>query len=247
MPVNYTSQPIDDSLNSYLQDLKKDIFLNFKCHDIGTIKAVDLTKQTVTVDINYYKTVLRENKAQNTPQDQYRPDYVPKSEPYPVLLDVPFIVLTGGESGITFPIKVGDQCLVLYNDRAIEEWFATGKKVVLTSNRLHAIGDGIALVGIRSLKTLIQGYDATRAVLYSGTTKIAVGAKIEIKNDAQSLGPILQDLSSKLNDLVTQIKLITVICAAPGNPSSPPVNVAAFTALGIQLQVVGTKLNGILE
>ena len=43
-------------------------------------------------------------------------------------------------------------------------------------------------------------------------------------------------LVSLLTDLITQIKLITVICAAPSNPSSVPVNAAAFDIVAQQLE-----------
>jgi hypothetical protein len=53
--------------------------------------------------------------------------------------------------------------------------------------------------------------------------------KVKIANELYTLNELLQDL-------IDQIKLLTVTCAAPGNPSSVPINVAAFTAIAAQIE-----------
>ncbi len=40
-----------------------------------------------------------------------------------------------------------------------------------------------------------------------------------------------ETLAGLVGELIAAIKLLTVTCAAPGSPSSPPINVAVFTAL----------------
>lgn len=49
-----------------------------------------------------------------------------------------------------------------------------------------------------------------------------------------------EDLKTLLTDLLTAITQLTVTCAAAGSPSSPPINLAAFTALQ-------TRLNSLLK
>lgn len=239
---------IDDGLGSLLDDLRRDIFLNFKCHDIGTIKAVDVQKQTLTVSINYKRTMMRENTAKISPANKERFDYVPKEEEYPLLIDVPFIVMRGGPAYLNIPIKVEDQCVILYNDRSIDDWFVSGKRSTLSSNRLHSIADGIALVGVSSMQNLIQGYDASRIGLINEQAKVMVGQKIEVRNALQSLGPVLQELISKLNELTTQLALLTVtgVTGGPGT-SGVPANAPAITAIGTQLTAIGTKLGQVME
>ena len=45
-----------------------------------------------------------------------------------------------------------------------------------------------------------------------------------------------ESLYSLLNDILTQVQALTVTCVAPGSPSSPPINLAAFTAIQVRLQ-----------
>lgn len=40
-----------------------------------------------------------------------------------------------------------------------------------------------------------------------------------------------ESIKTLLNDLLTEITLLTVTCASPGSPSTPPVNLANFTAI----------------
>lgn len=247
------SQPItlvniDDGLISSLSDLRKDIFLNLKCHDIATVKAVDVSKQTLTAEINYKRTMMRPNTARTSPENTERFEYVAKEEEYPLLIDVPFVVMRGGSSFINVPVKAGDQCIILYNDRCIEDWFLSGKRSVLSSSRSHSMADGLALVGVSSMQNLISGYDASRIGLVNEQSKVMVGEKIEVRNSAQSLGPVLQELISKLNELTTQLALLTVtgVTGGPGT-SGVPANAPAITAIGTQLTAIGTKLGQVME
>src|SRR6478609_2841600 len=106
--INYSNIKLDEDLRSLLEDTRRDVFLSLKCHDIGQIKSVDLAKQTCTVQIMYKKTNMVANKAKNSPAGKERPEYVPQVQSYPLLLDVPIVVLHGGLGGLKMPIKVGD-------------------------------------------------------------------------------------------------------------------------------------------
>lgn len=76
--------------------------------------------------------------------------------------------------------------------------------------------------------------DGEGAVIERGTTKIVLdGDGVQIERNGLSL-------STVLGQLLDQIKILTVTCTAPGSPSSPPVNLAAF-------ETVKTQLNQILK
>lgn len=238
---------IDPDLKSNLDDLRRDIFLNLKCHDIATIKSVNAAKQTLTAEINYKRFMLRPNTTKTNTKNRERFEYIQKEESYPVLIDVPFIVLRGGNSYLNVPIQAGDQCLLLYNDRAFDDWFIAGKQAPLSSNRAHSMADAIALVGLSSSKNAIGGYDAAKLGLVKGTTKVMLGEKIKVENSAQNLNTVLQELITKIKDLAQLTAAITVTSTAPGSPTGIPLNAAAITAKITELTATGNKLGGLLE
>ncbi|CAK9250669.1 unnamed protein product [Sphagnum jensenii] len=98
------------------------------------------------------------------------------------------------------PIAQGDQCLILFNDRSIDNWFTSGQVQPLASSRLHSFSDGIALVGLNYLNngvTKLTNYDSTRAVLRNSTTGVGVSST---KANAAAAQAISSRLLSFLGD-----------------------------------------------
>lgn len=244
--INYSNSQIEWDQRALLEDLRKDIFLSLKVMDIATVVGVDLAKNTLEATINYKKTVLVRNEKTTGQPGKARPEYVPKQIDYPKLTDVPIFYLGSPQSGITTPVKVGDQCLIIYNDRSIDSWFQDKKQSTLSSNRLHSISDGVALVGINSSKDAIQ-WLSNGVKIYNGQTVVQLKEKITVKNASENLNAVLQDLVSQLKTLTTQIAAITVTSASPGNPTTVPINAAAITATGNQIQAIGTRIGNLLE
>ncbi len=242
-PLPQNNAPADPSLKDLLDLLKKDILLSLNAHHLGTIQSFDATRQTANVSINYKKTFYKHNAATGL--------YDAVLFDYPLALDCPVIVLGGGGGALTFPISAGDECLVLFNDRDLDNWFQGGAGAAVATPRLHSFADGIALVGLRSLTNVLTGYDATRAVLRNGeggSTMVGVGPTlIKIANQQFTLNLLLQELLTELQSLVTQIAAITVTSTTPGNPTSPPINAPAIVAVGVQIATTATKIGELLE
>lgn len=57
---------------------------------------------------------------------------------------------------ITYPIKKGDECVLLFSDREIESWFINGDVNPEGYSRMHDLTDAVALFGIRSIPNMIQ-------------------------------------------------------------------------------------------
>lgn len=72
-------------------------------------------------------------------------------EPTYLLLDCPVVWQGGGGCTMTFPIKQGDECLVVFASRCIDAWWYYGKAIPTKEQRMHNLSDGFALVGVRSL------------------------------------------------------------------------------------------------
>lgn len=56
----------------------------------------------------------------------------------------------------TFPLKQGDECLLLFSDREIESWFINGNVNQVNYPRMHSLTDAVAIVGLRSLPNMIK-------------------------------------------------------------------------------------------
>lgn len=223
-------------LTDLLDAFERDMKVNFNCHLIGRIESFDPSTCTAQVSV-LYKKHIDNGKGGFTYAD------------YPALNDVPCISLNGGKTGITFPIAVGDECLLLVNDRDINSWYASGVNGPLESNRLHSLADAIALVGLHSLANKVATYDNARAVLYNGTTLVGVGTSlVKIANNQYTLGTLLNNLCSQLNSLTTAIAAITVSGVQTGaGVSGTPANATAISNIGTQISQIATQLQGLLE
>lgn len=242
--ITLNQVPIEPQLKDLLDLLRKNIMLSLAAHHIGTIQAFNPTNQSATVTINYKQTRFQLDKASGL--------YDPVLFDYPVLLDCPVIALGGGLGALTFPIAVGDECLVLFNDRDLDNWLAGGSGGAVATSRAHSFSDGIVLVGIRSLAKVLTSYDTVRAVLRNGTggtTMVGVGPSlIKIANSLYTLNGLLQELVTDVKSLVTQTAAITVTgITSGGGTSGPPANAAAIAAVSTTLTTTAGKIAALLE
>lgn len=252
--------PAEPELKDALELLRKNIFINLNCHAIAKVQIFNSVNQSATATVNYKKTYFEYNTATGT--------YVNRLVDYPFLADCPVIFLGGGQSALTFPVQTGDDCLVFFNDRDIDNWWAGSSTSPVNTPRLHSFSDGIILVGLRSLNSVLAAFDAARACLrYGLTTRVAVGsAGASLESDvtgarvraaalvdistaaAGSLGMQLQSLITQLTMLTTALATLTVSGVVPGGGSSgPPTNAAVFVAIQASITSIATQLGTLLE
>lgn len=216
----------DFELKDAFNFLKKDIMLNLSCHHIGIVKDINFEKQTLSAQIAYKKTFL-----QKQPDDTYKNVLVD----YPPLIDVPFIVYRGGTACITMPIAIGDECLLMFNDRNIDNWFSSGQVTEVATNRFHSFSDAIAIVGVQSVARSISDYDPEALALVNDA------GYVRIKNNKIGIGNATSDLKTALDNLITAIVGLTTTNAVVGAPSA--LSPASITAINN----AKTLLDGILE
>lgn len=247
--VPYAANPADPDLTDVLNLWKKDVFLSFNAHHLGTITSFNATQQTARATINYRKTYFRLDTETNL--------YVAELVPYPQAIDCPVIVFGGGNGLSTMPIAAGDECLILFNDRDINNWFSGSPSGAVATSRLHSFSDGLILVGVRSLANVIANYDTVRATLRSKTGETVVGVnpqtqKILLTNTAPgnstTLNTLLAELITNIKALVTATAAITVTgVTAGGGTSGPPVNAATISAVSTALTTTATEIANLLE
>lgn len=167
-----------------LLDLKlRAAFAMFNCHQLGTVQSFNAGKQTAEVSLNLQLTVSSIVRS------------------YPLLVDVPVFVLGGGDRVVTVPIHSGDTCLVLFNDRDIDNWFSTGAIATPSSGRLHNLADGLALVGFRSSANPVTECSLQDVEVRNGQSRIAVGDLLLLKNSVTDLLTVLQAAAAAMTTL----------------------------------------------
>lgn len=256
-PVQNLNPVGEPQLLDLLQLWRKDLLLSLNCHAIGSVQEFFPDDQTATVTLSYKQSYLARN-----------PDgtYSTKLSDYPALVKAPVIIYGGGGSGaLTFPIAAGDECLVFFNDRDIDDWWSGKTAGPPPTNRLHSFADALIIVGPRSQLSKISGYDMDRGLFAYKDAKVGVGkndALVLIGNADTTLYTLvntlitqIKDLVAAVNDLVTATAAITVTGVTPGpGVSGPPVNVASITAVAATLTGItsdltqtATDFGGLLE
>lgn len=205
--MEQTINPPD--LDDLLAESRDALLANINCVQVGKIEKIN-DDQTVEIKIQFLRRL---------------PDG--KTAKYPLLVDCPYFVLQGGGAYIDMPIKKGDDCLVLFNDRNIDDWWDTANVAVPADTRKHSISDGFALVGINS-KAKAHPRDGS-ALRILGPD----GSNIELLLKPDGLTDLInsvQQLSALITELFTEIKDITTF----GSPTLHQVSAASkakFTTL----------------
>ena len=64
----------------------------------------------------------------------------------PLLVDVPLLLPNAGGWHLTFPVEVGDECLVVFSSRCIDAWWQSGGVQKAMERRMHDLSDGFAIL-----------------------------------------------------------------------------------------------------
>lgn len=171
---------IEPSLNDTLDNFKVELFRDFHVMKIGEIQSYDKATASATVKIKIKEWTDFDGN---------------KSTAYPVLADVPVLVLQGGGSWIEFPIAKGDPCLVFFSDRDIDTWWTSGNETTPNSLRKHDLSDCIAIVGVNPRANPLSLAGIFR--LYGGPNKL------DFANALQTWSAIMEELVNDVINLTT--------------------------------------------
>lgn len=96
----------------------------------------------------------------------------------PLLVDVPVVFPHGGGFSLTFPVKAGDECLVVFTSRCMDGWWQDGGVQPQLDRRMHDLSDGMAILGPWSQKRKIGGINGGATELRSddAATVVSVSA-----------------------------------------------------------------------
>lgn len=90
------------------------------------------------------------------------------------LINVPVIYPRGGGFSLTFPVKRGDECLITFIERGLDNWHQRGGVQEPAGKRYHSYSDAVATVGLSSLPNVISDYNADSVQLRSDTNEVSI-------------------------------------------------------------------------
>lgn len=157
------------SLLNLFEEMTSVIFSTLNCVKIGEIQSFDTMTQTASVKI-LSKKVNEYNLNERELVD------------YTLLEQVPVVFPKGGSSYISYPVSVGDNCLLLFCDFELDGWWISGEARPSNFPRRHDLSDAIAFVGINSTVSLIQNFSNFLMLYYAANSFIEIGEQINITN-----------------------------------------------------------------
>lgn len=153
----------------------------------------------------------------------------------PLLIYVPVFFMGGGGISTTFPVTEGDEALIVFADRAIDNWWVAGpgsvqdRAQIPNEIRAHSLDDGFAFVGFRSRPRTLPNINMAAAELRldDGSASISLGLDgaviiksltgVTVHGDLAVQGAI----SSTVGISTQGVSLKTHVHAA-GNPDTGP-------------------------
>ncbi len=114
------------------QNNAADIMFRIKCAIPAIIQSYDSGTNTVEA-----QPAIRERLVEEDGSIRYLS--------LPLLINVPVAFPSSGSASITFPIKKGDECLIIFSDLAIDNFWTSGSVQNPVEVRRHDLSDGIAI------------------------------------------------------------------------------------------------------
>jgi hypothetical protein len=161
----------------------------------GIVVSFDAGKQTATVQPTI-KRVFTSVGAVNLP----------------VCVDVPVAFPGGGDFFLTFPVKAGDECILLFSERAIDYWYQQGGTQSPSEYRLHDLSDGIAIVGLNSQPHKLTSLQTSGAELRTRDRSTYIrleNGTVHIKGNVQLEGDLTQTGNTNVTGTVAVTQDVT--------------------------------------
>lgn len=137
----------------------------------GIIQSFDPVRMTCTVQPSIEGAVVA-------------PDGRAQAVALPLLVDCPVVFPGGGGYVLTFPLKSGDEALIIFAERCIDAWWQSGGVQPAAEYRLQDLSDGFVIPGPRSQPRVVSdGVNTSGAELRtdSGTTVLRLkGTQVEL-------------------------------------------------------------------
>lgn len=137
----------------------------------------------------------------------------------PLLLDVPVCWPRAGGYALTFPIKQGDEVLVVFGSRCIDNWWKFGGEQTQAEIRFHDLSDGFAILAPTSEPKALGNVSTSAVQLRNeaGDTLIEITPEGNIR--AKATGKAVIEAPNIELTAATSIKLQAPSITAQGSAS----------------------------
>lgn len=203
---------LEQLLHNLEQNIKSDIRVSLP----AIVTSFDPEKQTISCIPTIRELVNTNGKVKFTT--------------LPELKDVPISIPRGGGWSITLPIKIGQECMVIFQDLCIDGWWFRGDIQNWNDLRRHDLSDAIAIFSPYSQPNVLSSYNVDGLEIRSddGNTKITLTEDgvimecpngLKINGDVQVDGTIdsTGDITAGTISLQTHTHLYN---PGPGDPTS---------------------------
>ena len=159
------------------------------------VLSFDADKQTISAQI-----AVRANYADPDQDEDDEDVLVPVK--IPPITNVPVMFPQGGGSSITWPLEKGDDVLLVFCDRSIDEWSSSGSgDNIPLFNRRHEWTDAVAYAGVRPVANPLEADrlpDDALALTHKATQVRVGDGTFAVENQANELVAVLTDLVNTL-------------------------------------------------
>lgn len=114
----------------------------------GRVESYDASKQTADIVPMVIPTVPGADE-----------DDADTEAPLPKLMSVPIVFPRAGDFAITFPVRKGDTVLLIFAERDIGRWRATGERERPIVSTPHGISGAVAIPGLYPSGEALPGVD----------------------------------------------------------------------------------------
>lgn len=132
-----------------------------------------------------------------------------RNQGMPLLVDVPVVFPCGGGFSLTYPVRAGDEALVVFASRCIDGWWQGGEAVPPPDSRMHDLSDGMAIIGPRSQACKLDPpVDTENVQLRTDDGKASMTIKPDMTIDARN--PAASLTLGPAGDVAMKAKTVTI-------------------------------------
>lgn len=150
----------------------------------------------------------------------------------PECVDVPVQFPSGGKFVLTFPVAAGDECLLVFSERAIDFWWDKGGVQLPAEYRMHDLSDAFAIVGVTSKPRKISKFNGSAAELRTldGATVLRIDGDSVYVGGAAGAQPAIMGTAYRSAEDTFFTAVVTAVNVALGAVGLAPAGVTLTSA-----------------